>query len=118
LKSDYGRIINIASVSGVLGNIGQTNYSAAKAGVIGLTKATAKEFSSRGVTVNAIAPGFIASDMTDKLSDEAKQAWLNMIPLKRFGQPHEVAELVSFLASEHAGYITGHTLEIDGGLVM
>lgn len=118
LKSDYGRIINIASVSGVLGNIGQTNYSAAKAGVIGLTKATAKEFSSRGVTVNAIAPGFIASEMTGKLSDEVKQAWLNMIPLKRFGQPHEVAELVSFLASEHAGYITGHTLEIDGGLVM
>lgn len=118
LKSDYGRIINISSVSGVLGNIGQTNYSAAKAGVIGLTKATAREFATKGITVNAVAPGFIASHMTDRLSDEVKSAWLNMIPLKRFGKASEVAEVVAFLASNHGGYITGHTLEIDGGLVM
>lgn len=118
LKSGYGRIINISSVSGVLGNAGQTNYSAAKAGVIGLTKASAKEFASRGVTVNAVAPGFIESDMTDKLSGDIKDAWLNMIPLKRFGMQKEVAEVVSFLASEKGAYITGHTLEVDGGLVM
>lgn len=118
LKSGYGRIINISSVSGVLGNAGQTNYSAAKAGVIGLTKALAREFASRGVTVNAIAPGFIETDMTRKLSDEIRQQWQAQIPLKRFGQDTEVAEVVAFLASPFGAYITGHTLEVDGGLVM
>lgn len=118
LKAGYGRVINISSVSGVLGNAGQTNYSAAKAGVIGLTKATAKEFASRGVTVNAIAPGFIESDMTLKLTEDVRKAWLDMIPLKRFGQAKEVADVVCFLASEQGAYITGHTLEVDGGLVM
>lgn len=118
LKSGYGRIINISSVSGVMGNAGQSNYSAAKAGVIGLTKALAREFASRGVTVNAIAPGFIETDMTKKLSEDMTKAWADQIPLKRFGQPEEVAYAVTFLASEHASYITGHTLEVDGGLVM
>ena len=118
LKSGYGRIINISSVSGVIGNAGQSNYSAAEAGVIGMTKALAREFSSRGVTVNAIAPGFIETDMTEKLSLEIRDAWKNQIPLKRFGQAQDVADSVVFLASEKAAYITGHTLEVDGGLVM
>lgn len=118
MKSGYGRIINISSVSGVMGNAGQSNYSAAKAGVIGLTKSLAREFASRAVTVNAIAPGFIETEMTKKLSDEISEAWKNQIPLKRFGQAKEVAYAVAFLASEEAAYITGHTLEVDGGLVM
>lgn len=118
LKAGYGRIINISSISGVLGNAGQSNYSSAKAGVIGMTKAVAREFASRGVTVNAIAPGFIETDMTKKLTEEQVTLWANQIPLKRFGQPDDVAQAVLFLASEHASYITGHTLEVDGGLVM
>ena len=118
LKSGYGRLINISSVSGVMGNAGQSNYSSAKAGVIGMTKALAREFASRGVTVNAIAPGFIETDMTKKLPEEAVKAWSNQIPLKRFGSPLDVAHAVLFLASEEASYITGHTLEVDGGLVM
>lgn len=118
LKSGYGRLINISSVSGVMGNAGQSNYSSAKAGVIGMTKALAREFASRGVTVNAIAPGFIETDMTQKLSEEVIKAWSDQIPLKRFGRPEDVAHAVLFLASEEASYITGHTLEVDGGLVM
>lgn len=118
LKSGYGRVINISSVSGVLGNAGQTNYSAAKAGVIGLTKALAREFASREVTVNAVAPGFIETDMTRKLSDDIRAQWQAQIPLKRFGLDTEVAEVVAFLASPKGAYITGHTLEVDGGLVM
>lgn len=118
LKSGYGRIINISSISGVLGNAGQSNYSAAKAGVIGMTKALAREFASRNVTVNAIAPGFIETEMTKKLSPEVITQWSNQIPLRRFGKSEEVAYAVRFLASEQASYITGHTLEVDGGLVM
>ena len=118
MKSGYGRIINISSVSGVMGNAGQSNYSAAKAGVIGLTKALAREFAGRGVTVNAIAPGFIETDMTKKLPQEVVEQWQKQIPLKRFGDAQEIAYAVCFLASEEAAYITGHTLEVDGGLVM
>ncbi len=118
LKSETGRIINISSVSGILGNAGQSNYSAAKAGVIGLTKALAREFAARHVTVNAIAPGFIETDMTKKLPEEAVKAWADQIPLKRFGSPSDVAHAVTFLASDEASYITGHTLMVDGGLVM
>lgn len=118
LKSGYGRLINISSISGVLGNAGQSNYSAAKAGVIGMTKALAREFASRNVTVNAIAPGFIETDMTHALSEDVKKTWENQIPLKRFGTPDDVSHAVLFLASEQASYITGHTLEVDGGLVM
>ena len=118
LKSGYGRLINISSISGVLGNAGQSNYSAAKAGVIGMTKALAREFAGRNVTVNAIAPGFIETDMTKKLPEDVVKTWAQQIPLKRFGQPEDVAHAVCFLASELASYITGHTLEVDGGLVM
>ncbi len=118
LKSGYGRLINISSVSGVMGNAGQSNYSSAKAGIIGMTKALAREFASRNVTVNAIAPGFIETDMTKKLPEEAVKAWAEQIPLKCFGKPKDVAHAVVFLASEEASYITGHTLEVDGGLVM
>ncbi|TNF08301.1 MAG: 3-oxoacyl-[acyl-carrier-protein] reductase [Bacillota bacterium] len=118
MKSGYGRIINISSVSGVMGNAGQSNYSSAKAGVIGLTKALAREFAGRGVTVNAVAPGFIETEMTKKLAPEIVDAWQKQIPLKRFGDATEVAYAVAFLASEQAAYITGHTLEVDGGLVM
>ena len=118
LKSGYGRLINISSVSGVMGNAGQSNYSSAKAGVIGMTKALAREFASRGVTVNAIAPGFIETEMTKKLSEKMIKTWADQIPLKRFGRPEDVSHAVLFLASEEASYITGHTLEVDGGLVM
>ncbi|MDY0294453.1 MAG: 3-oxoacyl-[acyl-carrier-protein] reductase [Acholeplasmataceae bacterium] len=118
LKSGYGRLINISSVSGVLGNAGQSNYSSAKAGIIGMTKALAREFAGRNVTVNCVAPGFIETDMTKKLSEDVIKAWADQIPLKRFGKPQDVAHAVCFLASEEASYITGHTLEVDGGLVM
>jgi len=118
LKQRSGRIINIASVVGLTGNMGQTNYAASKAGVIGFTKATARELASRGITVNAIAPGFIASDMTEVLTGEVKDELLAGIPLKQFGKTEDVAAAVVFLASEQAGYITGQVLNVDGGMVM
>ena len=118
MKQRSGRIINISSVVGALGNPGQANYVAAKAGVVGLTKASARELASRGITVNAVAPGFIATDMTDKLSDEQKGALLPQIPLGRMGGPEEIARVVRFLASEDASYLTGQTLHVDGGMYM
>ncbi len=117
-RQRYGRIINITSVIGLIGNAGQANYAAAKAGIIGLTKSTAREMASRGITVNAIAPGFIETEMTDALNEETRKAILATIPLGRFGQPAEVAGLVCFLASDAGAYISGQTLTIDGGMVM
>ncbi len=116
LKQKGGRIINISSISGVIGNAGQLNYSAAKAGVIGMTKSLAKELGSRGITVNAIAPGYINTDMTAVLKDDLKEKVTEMIPLKRLGEVEDIAEMAAFLASEKAAYITGQTIGIDGGL--
>ena len=118
MKQRYGRIINMTSVVGVTGNAGQANYAAAKAGVIGLTKSTAKELGSRAITANAIAPGFIESDMTAGLPEKNKQEMAAAIPLAKFGQPADVAQAVVFLASDWASYITGQTLHVDGGMVM
>jgi 3-oxoacyl-[acyl-carrier protein] reductase len=118
MKQRSGRIINIASIVGVSGNPGQANYVAAKAGVIGLTKTTARELATRHITVNAIAPGFITTDMTDKLTEEVKTEMLKQIPLARFGEAKDIASVVSFLASEKSAYITGQTLHVDGGMVM
>jgi len=118
IKQRYGKIINIASVVGLIGNIGQANYAASKAGIIGLTKSVAKELALRGITANAIAPGFIKTVMTDKLPDKIKEKMLNNIPLNKFGEIEDVAHLVDFLVSEKAGYITGQVINIDGGMVM
>lgn len=118
MKQRSGRIINIASVSGVMGNVGQANYSASKAGVIGLTKATAKELASRNITVNAIAPGFVETEMTDKLADSVKEAAVKTIPLGRFGSAEEIADAAVFLASDKAKYITGQTICVDGGIAI
>jgi 3-oxoacyl-[acyl-carrier protein] reductase len=118
MKQRWGRIINISSIVGETGNPGQANYVASKAGLIGLTKSLAQEIASRNITVNAIAPGFIETDMTSVLSEELKNNMLAHIPLKRFGQPSEVAAAVKFLASEEAGYITGTVLNVNGGMYM
>lgn len=118
MKQRSGAIINIASVVGVMGNAGQANYSASKAGLIGLTKTTAKEFASRGIRCNAVAPGFIASDMTDKLTDDVKQQYFDAIPLSKFGKTEDVANVVAFLASDMAAYVTGQVINVDGGLLM
>ncbi|MDM5226257.1 3-oxoacyl-[acyl-carrier-protein] reductase [Cytobacillus sp. NJ13] len=118
MKQRSGRIINISSIVGVSGNPGQANYVAAKSGVIGLTKTSAKELATRGITVNAIAPGFITTDMTDKLNEDVKEQMLKQIPLARFGDPADIANVAVFLASEDSRYMTGQTLHVDGGMVM
>jgi len=118
MKRRWGRIINIASVVGLVGNAGQANYAASKAGLIGLSKSVAKELSSRNILCNVVAPGFIRTDMTDAMTPEAVKALSAQIPLDRFGSPQDIAGVVAFLASEHAGYITGQVLTVDGGMVM
>jgi 3-oxoacyl-[acyl-carrier protein] reductase len=117
LREGWGRIVNISSVVGVMGNVGQANYVSAKAGLLGLTKALAKEYGSKGITVNAVAPGFIESDMTASLSDDLKTSYLQQIPAGRFGTAQEVASVVTFLASDAAAYVNGQTLAVDGGMV-
>lgn len=118
IQQRYGRIINIASVVGLIGNAGQANYAASKAGVIGFTKSTAREVASRGITVNAVAPGFIETDMTAKLNDKQREALLKNIPMQRLGTPEDVAKVVGFLASDEAAYITGQVIAVDGGMTM
>lgn len=118
MKQRCGRIINMTSVVGVMGNAGQTNYAASKAGVIGLTKSMARELAARGVTVNAVAPGYIDTDMTAVLSSEMKEVIQNSIPMRRIGQSADIAELVEFLAKDEAGYITGQVVHVDGGMAM
>lgn len=118
IKQRSGRIINISSVVGLMGNAGQANYSASKAGLIGLTKSSAKELASRGVTVNAIAPGYIETEMTENLPETARQAFLDNIPLKRPGTPEDIADTALFLASDLASYITGQVIQVDGGMLM
>jgi 3-oxoacyl-[acyl-carrier protein] reductase len=114
----YGRIVNISSVVGLMGNVGQANYAASKAGVVGLTKTLAREVAVRGITVNAVAPGYIATAMTDVLSDSVKGMFLDLIPLKRFGTPEEVAHVVKFLLSDESAYITGQVISVNGGMLM
>jgi len=118
IKNKTGRIINITSVIGQIGNAGQSNYSASKSGIMGLTKSMAKELGSRNITVNAVAPGYITTDMTDELNNDVKEKMKSSIPLGRLGTPDDVANLVCFLASDDAGYITGQTFNVDGGMVM
>lgn len=118
MNNRYGRIVNIASVVGLMGNPGQANYAASKAGVIGFTKALAREVAGRGITVNAVAPGYIATPMTENLPESVKKTFIDSIPIKRFGKPEEIAQTVKFLLSDEAAYITGQTISVNGGLYM
>lgn len=118
MKQRYGRIVNLSSVTGLMGNMGQTNYAAAKAGILGMTKSYAREVASRGITVNAVAPGFIDTDMTEAMPEGARDKIITGIPMGRTGKPEDVAEAVAFLVSEQAGYITGEVLRVDGGMAM
>lgn len=118
MKARSGRIVNISSVVGVTGNAGQANYAASKAGIIGLTKSAAKELATRGITVNSVAPGYVRTDMTEVLSDKIKEAILAQIPMKKCAEPEDIANVVSFLCSDKAGYVTGQVINVDGGMVM
>lgn len=118
IRARWGRIVNVSSVTALMGNPGQANYAAAKAGIIGFTKSVAREVASRGITVNAVAPGFISTDMTAALGDPIREGLLSRVPLGRPGAPEEVAKAVAFLASDDAGYITGQILAVDGGMTM
>lgn len=118
MKQRAGRIVNIASIVGVIGNAGQANYVASKAGIIGLTKSAARELSARNINVNAVAPGFIKTSMTEELSEKIKNEYLDKIPLKRFGDPEDIADVVAFLSSDESRYITGQVINVDGGMVM
>jgi 3-oxoacyl-[acyl-carrier protein] reductase len=117
-RARFGRIVNISSVVGLMGNVGQSNYSASKAGVLGFTKSLAREVASRSITVNAVAPGYIATSMTKKLPESVKKKFIELIPMKRFGEPKEVAQAVRFLLSDEADYITGQVLSVNGGMLM
>lgn len=118
MKKRYGRIINVSSVTGLVGNVGQANYAAAKAGVVGMTKTFAKELASRGITVNAVAPGFVTTDMTKAIPEEAANKMLEAVPLRRAGRTEDIAKVINFLASDNASYITGEVLRVDGGLAI
>lgn len=118
ISNKYGRIVNISSVVGLMGNVGQTNYAASKAGVIGFTKSLAREVAARGITVNAVAPGFIATAMTESLPEGIKESFVNIIPMKKFGDPKDVAHAVKFLLSDEAAYITGQVINVNGGMLM